>query len=167
MRWLFALCGLLGSLAHADWVITPRGEARAGEPIIVDLLVANSGANAIADGLPARLPARVLAGQRSVDVALEAVDPPATLGTPIAPGAFRKQAYRTVLPPELAGTLTILLVRDQTVRALVLAEPQRSDPTDRNLVAAEAALTPHEPMYFIVGSRGTASAKLQGHRGRG
>ena len=199
MRWtlrLFAIVfaivlGLAASRARAEWLLSHAGDARAGDMLEIDILLANDTGRVIPDGMPARLPGRVLFGLRSIDVTLDAIQdhslptlpPHSALAAPIAVGGFRKQRYQLLLPSDAVGPVTVALIRALNPRVVVLAEAPRAPllatappmpaalanddrtsttiPIDRNVVAAEAALSTHEPMFFIAGTRESPSAKMQ------
>jgi phospholipase A1/A2 len=196
-----ALCaGLLAALAvpaadAAQWMIAPRGSAVAGEALAVDVMLANDTVQPLAEGLPAKLPARVRLGTGSIDVTLElpagAAQPPG----PVRPGEFRRATYSVRLPRDFTGPVTLELAGSGAQATIVAAAPPAAPaaasrtapaaaalaapanapsespaaadadadkpPADRNVAAALAAISSHEPMYFIFGTRDSATIKFQ------
>lgn len=179
MRYMHLLVALAATvfthLAHPEWLLKPVTEqVKAGEPLEVVVFLVNDTDKPIAEGLPARLPADARGATSAATITLEAVDPPADLGAPIAPGAFRKQTYRARVPLELQGPVQISLERLPESRLYVQVEGTRPEkPRQKTAAAAgpepvlrvdtipEPALSPYEPMYFLVGTRGEDNARFQ------
>jgi len=163
------LCGLLLAAANgacAEWLLKVITDpARAGEPVDVLVYLVNDADVPIADGLPLRLTANVIAGHLAAAVTFEAVDAPAGLGAPIAPGAFRRQRYRTVLPAATSGPVQVSLDRLPSARVQIVVEPAHGTARPRAQVRVdtvpEPALSPHEPIYFLVGTREANTARFQ------
>lgn len=153
--------------AHAEWLLKPRASrAVAGDTVTVDVWQTNGKAVAINEAFPATLQARVLSGARLLEVLLHAADDRGAVIEPLAPGAFRKREFRFKLPEGLAGPVTLALEADGTAAAVMVAErpgalPQTAQRAARPDTVAEPAITPHEPMYFLIGSSGGATAKFQ------
>jgi len=165
---LFALAAvLLAAPSHAD-VLLASGQTliKAGEPL--RLTAMSTGNETLADTLAAR----VLIGPRSVAVTLRA-DGEAASG---------RRDYLVAVPPELEGLGTLELTRLDSSKLLVQfvpasrAAPQidtlaRMRGKERetesgvegvvDLSTRETALSSHEPMYFLVGSRGNTTARFQ------
>jgi outer membrane phospholipase A len=176
---LLVACAIAATGARADWLLQPGSErARAGEPLEVIVYVVNDTATPIAEGLPQRLPANARSNEAAATVTLEAIDPPENLSAPIAPGSFRKQRYRFVVPASLRGTVQIALERLPLARlnvAVDAAEPSAADVGSARLQPADDAradvlrmdtipepvLSPYEPMYFLFGTRGSDTARVQ------
>ena len=165
---LFALAAaLIAAPVHAD-VLLASGQTlvKAGEPL--RLTAMPTGNETLADTLPAR----VLIGPRSVVVTLRA-DGEAASG---------RRDYLVAMPPELEGLGTLELTQFGSSRLLVQfvpasrAAPQidtlaRMRGKERETEGAtqgvvdlskrETALSSHDPMYFLVGSRGNTTARFQ------
>jgi outer membrane phospholipase A len=182
LRILFASLAAALALAadgvRADWLLQPDTErVRAGEPLDVIVYVVNDGTAPIEQGLPLRLPANARSAETAATLTLEAVDPPPDLAAPIAPGTFRKQRYRAHLPQTLRGTVQIALERLPLARLNVAVDavdpppataassarlqPEQTAGAWRMDTIAEPVLSPYEPMYFLIGGRGTDTARFQ------
>jgi outer membrane phospholipase A len=169
----FGLALAVASFAvTAEWLLQPAAErVQAGHPLDVIVYVVNDGTSAIAEGMPQKLPANARSADNASTVTLDAVDPPADLSAPIAPGAFRKQRYRVRIPENLRGAVQIALERlplsrlHVAVDAAEAAPPQAQlrepDPILRVDTIPEPALSPYEPMYFLFGFRGADTARFQ------
>jgi phospholipase A1 len=117
--------------------------------------------------LPDELPARIVIGARVVALPLRAA----------APAKDGRRDYSTAFPPELEGTGRIELAQQASSVLLVqlkaglraaemvdnLARIQGREETTGvvNLARRKAALSEHEPMYFVAGSRGPTTARFQ------
>ena len=161
---LFALAAaLIAAQSHAE-VLLASGQTlvKAGEPL--RLTAMPTGNETLADTLPAR----VLIGPRSVAVTLRAD------GT----AASGRRDYLVAIPPELEGLGTLELTRLDSSKLLVqfvpgsraapqidtLARMQGKERESQGVVdlsKRETALSSHEPMYFVVGSRGNTTARFQ------
>lgn len=161
---LFASASMLvAANAHADFLLASgQTLVNAGEPL--RLTVVPTSNETLADALPAR----VLIGPRSVEVTLRA-DGDAASG---------RRNYRVAMPPELEGLGALELTQAESSKLLVQfvpgsrAAPQidtlaRMQGKERDtegvvdLSKRETALSSHEPMYFVVGSRGNTTARFQ------
>ncbi len=156
--------------AGAEWLLKAQpGVVRAGGVLDVVVYLVNDTSTPIADGLPAKLPANVVSINRPAAITLEAVDPPATLTSPIAPGAFRKQLYRTRVPDAMTGPVQIELERLPSARLQVVIEspvPAAGPGPDAPIGARvdtvpEPILSPHEPIYVLAGTREANTARFQ------
>lgn len=158
------LAAVLAPLSsHADVLIaSPQTLVSGGEPLRI-VLVATDG-----ETLPDETPARLLVAARSVAVTLRA-DAAAQGG---------RRSYTAALPPELEGLGTLELTDRTSTRLLVQFRPaQRAAPQIDTLARMqgrdaesagvvdlsrrETALSSHEPMYFVLGSRGNTTARFQ------
>jgi len=154
----------------AEWLLKPGSErVKAGDTLDVTVYILNDTDKPIAEGLPARLAADMRAANTSSAVTLDAVDLPAELGAPILPGNFRRQTYRTRVPENFSGPVQIALDRLPSARTHVAVEAIDGKPpvvlgdatTLRVDTVPEPALSPHEPMYVLVGNRGPSTARFQ------
>ncbi len=164
--------GLLFALAlplsvHAEWLLKPRvARAISGETVSVDVWQANDKAVPINEAFPATLQARVFAGARLLDVLLYAADNQGAVIEPLAPGTFRKREFRFALPEGLSGLVTLALEGEGGATATLVAErpgtlPATAQRAARPDTVPEPAISPHEPMYFLVGTSGGTTAKFQ------
>ncbi|RPI45681.1 MAG: hypothetical protein EHM59_09525, partial [Betaproteobacteria bacterium] len=171
-RTVVALCAFLfAACCNAEWLLKPATErVQPGEILEVTVFVVNDTKAAFGEGLPARLPANARTPTASATLTLEAVDPPPELGAPIASGSFRKQVYRVRIPENLSGTVQIALEHVPTAKLHVAVEAAHREATA--VAAAEPALlrvdtvpepvlSPYEPIYFLVGTRGPNTARFQ------
>lgn len=159
-----AFAALLAPMqSHADLLIaSPQTLVSGGEPLRVVLVATGT------EALPDETTARLLIAARSVAVTLRADGP--------AQGSRR--AYTAALPPELEGLGTLELADQTSTRLLVqfrpapraapqidtLARMQGRDAESVGVVdlsKRETALSSHEPMYFVAGSRGNTTARFQ------
>jgi outer membrane phospholipase A len=158
--------------ARAEWLLQPGSESvQAGEILDVIVYVVNDTSRIIAEGLPQKLQANARSPDNAATVTLQAVDPPADLGAPIAPGAFRKQRYQVRIPETLRGAVQIALERLPSARLHVAVDAADSAPATAKLrepdpilrvdTVPEPALSPYEPMYFLFGGRGDDTARFQ------
>jgi outer membrane phospholipase A len=137
----------------------------------VIVFVVNDTPRPIPEGMPQKLNANARSPDNAATITLEAVDPPAELAAPIAPGGFRKQRYQVRMPENLRGAVQIALERlplarlhvavDAAGDAPAQAQLREPDPILRVDTVPEPALSPYEPMYFLLGGRGTDTARIQ------
>ena len=167
---LAALCLCLVALPAAAapaWLIaTPDETARAGAPIVLDVVKPAAQAD-----WPDTLRLRLVRDDRALEVELAIVDPVLTEDT--------RRTYRGVLPAHLSGLVRAHLAGAESNRlALVVTAADsieqmraprdedttpvtRSSATDSMSYAMdEPALSANEPMYFVVGSGATARFQL-------
>ena len=173
LRVVLAFCLLLcASAGQAEWLLKPAvDQIRAGQYLEVTVFVLNESTAPIADGMPLRLPATARSANASATVVLEAVSATADLAAPIAPGTFRRQAYRVRVPENLEGTVQLELEHVPSARMRVAVTPDSAmaqgvtaasaTPGLRVDTVPEPVLSPYEPMYFLVGTRGDDSARFQ------
>ena len=132
----------------------------AGQPLVVTV----AEASAAADALPDVLDARIEIGEQRLVVALTASD--------AQEGAVRR--YQFEWPREVLGLSVLRLADDSPSRVLLVAErvgwAAGEDPVVRMSGVAtpgdeastpEPALSFNEPMYFLLGANGGASARFQ------
>ncbi len=169
----FAVAVLLSSFGvRAEWLLQPGSErVQAGHLLDVIVYVVNDTSSPIAEGMPHKLQANARSPDNAATITLEAVDPSADLGAPIAPGAFRKQRYQVRIPENLRGVVQLALERlplarmhvavDVANAASAQAQLREPDPILRVDTVPEPALSPYEPMYFLFGGRGDDTARFQ------
>lgn len=175
---LLAVLLVCTAAARAEWFLRLDTEpVRAGAPVDVTVFLVNDTREAIAGGLPARLAATLIGRSQSARATLVATDPAPALDTPIPVGGFRKQRYRALLPADVQGAMEIVLDRLPAARvrlaiapesplspapaAAATVEPAPGASLARVDTVPEPVLTPHEPMYFLLGTRDGDSARFQ------
>lgn len=162
---------LLSAPAHAEWLLKPRAASVvAGETAAVDVWQANDGDAPLTEAFPPRLQAFVVTRLSQLSVVMEAADGKGRMDAPLAPGSFRKREFRFTVPRNLNGAVTLTL--DATVAgvgaasaAMVAERPGAPSQAALRQTQPDSvpqpAITPHEPMYFVVGTRGGETAKFQ------
>jgi phospholipase A1 len=169
---MFLLLVLLGVAAasSAEWLVrSPQPRVDAGGVLEVEIILLNDTKTPVAGGMPVRLPATLNGDASTAAITLEAVQPPADLAAPLAPGMFRKQHYRAQLPAEFSGTARLTLDRTPGTSATIVVENRSAAPAAPATLAAniradtvpEPVLSPYEPMYFLMGPSGTNTARFQ------
>ncbi len=119
------------------------------------------------EALPDSLPARIVIGARLVPLSLRAR----------AESTSGRREYSVAFPPELEGTGSLQLAQQDSSTLLVQLKPgvRAAPPMDNlarirgeedttgvvNLGKRKPALSEHEPMYFVAGSRGPTTARFQ------
>ncbi|MBT0962028.1 phospholipase A [Denitromonas iodatirespirans] len=171
--WCAAVWLSLAAPVQAERLLSAeRVHAQAGQAFAVT--VVDTAAAAV---LPDEIEAHLALGDRHVAVRLHALD--------VAAGATRRYAF--AWPAEALGLAVVTLADDSRARLMVLAErkgweigedPQArqralpvearpaATPAQAPTVAAEVipptpALSFYDPMYFVVGANGGASARFQ------
>jgi phospholipase A1/A2 len=145
---LLCLVSFEAGAAMPDWLIaSPAGRVSAGEPF--ELIVVSAGGEALPDELDLRV--RAEPDQRTVR--LQAT----------GPALDARRTYSGVMPPGLAGSVTLdLLGRSSSVLQLnVTPQGQRTASGRRALGEYEPPLSENDPMYFILGARDGYSARFQ------
>ena len=158
---------LLSAGVQAEWLLKPRaGSVNSGEIARVDVWQANDTDTPLTEAFPPRLQAQVASGASLLPVVLEAADGKGALDAPLLPGTFRKREFTFQVPRGLSGPITLALDGVGVASAAMQAE-RPGTPTQaarrqaRPDTVPQPAITPHEPMYFIFGSSGGETAKLQ------
>jgi outer membrane phospholipase A len=166
-------------------VISPREPATPGAVFTVQIATLNPSAQPVTIALPATLNGRLISGNSSSDIRLEAERSAEAQPVTIAAGGFVLRTYSATISPEVArgpADLELTLPDGASGRAaFAIAEPETTpgsnsnpDPAARlttNLArphpAAEGLrrmfadrLGPHQPIYFIYGPDDPA-AKFQ------
>jgi len=167
------LLAVLSVPANAEWLLKPlSGSVTSGETARVEVWQANDTDAPLTEAFPPRLQAQVAAGSSLLAVVLEAADGRGSIGEPLAPGTFRKREFTFLVPRGLNGQMTLALDGAGVAWAVMQAQrpgaPARAAASPAQLTRATQpdtvpvpAITPHEPMYFVVGTRGGATAKFQ------
>lgn len=173
----FGLLGLAQASLAEMVLVPPSGTAVAGSRIVVTLYVHNPAREPKAFDLPRTLNVRYTMGKQAVTGILEAEPVGHVERLQLPAEGFRKFTYSGVLPENAQGPISMELIGSDANRAMFMAqrsadpgraiaaaapaEAEGSGPTDARTVAAAGALSVHEPMYFIAGSRGESNAKFQ------
>ncbi len=161
------LVALPAAAAPAWLIATPDETARAGAPIVLDVVKPTAQAD-----WPDTLRLRLVRDDIALEVELATVDPVSAEDT--------RRTYRGVLPAHLSGLVRAHLAGAESNRlALVVtaADPieRMRAPMDRdttpvtrssgagNILFAtdEPALSANEPMYFVAGGSGGVTARFQ------
>lgn len=169
---------VLAAEANARWLVSQVGiDARDGS-IELDVVLANDTSAPLPDALAERLRARLSSGPNAADLDLVAISVVQQSGTPIAPGAFRMRRYKMTAPVAFTGPVQLELTGTDARAIVMIAAPDIAKvdpppaqatgpqasapkPPDRDLDPRPPALSTYEPMYFIVGTRENATAKMQ------
>lgn len=155
-----ALVALPGAAAPAWLIATPDETARAGAPIMLDVVKPAAQAE-----WPDIVRLRVVRDGGTLEVELAAVGPMTAAAT--------RRTYRGVLPVDLSGLVRAELAGAASNRLALLvgapdaielmrsaeAETAAAQPASGRALLFppnEPALSANEPMYFVVGSRSTA-----------
>lgn len=170
---LLFLAALLSTPAHAEWLLKPRTPTIvSGEAARVDVWQANDTDSPSTEAFPPRLQALVVSGLSQLPVVLETADGKGRIEEPLAPGTFRKREFTFIVPRNLNGQVTLTLdvagmgLGTGTASAVMVAErPGSPTLAERRATVPDTvpqpAITPHEPMYFALGTRGGSTAKFQ------
>jgi len=165
LRLVLLLAGLaaLPVAAAPAWLIaTPDENARAGAPIVLDVIKP-----AAQPDWPATLSLRMAQEGTTREVELLAVEPGASEDA--------RRSYRGVVPSQLSGLVRVDLADGSSNRLALLVAA--TDPLEQMQAPADAAkpgstgklsftlnepaLSANEPMYFVVGGKGGATARFQ------
>jgi outer membrane phospholipase A len=158
-------CYLMSLGANADWLLASRQtRVMAGERIDIQVVDTDSRAGS---SQPVTLPAQLALGERTIPLLLQAVEM-----NPAASGPER--AYTVTLPGNIEGLATLSLTTQTSTRLLLdigrPAQPASGDTLARmrgeaeppsGVADHEPALTSHEPVYLLLGSRETTNARFQ------
>jgi outer membrane phospholipase A len=154
---------LASGAARAEWLLASSvTRVAAGEPVGVSVVRDTAAGEA---PLPQRLGAILEVGERLVSVELVAAE--------ALPADAMRGEYVLQWPADVGGTVVLRLAQRASSRLLLAAEaappppgedavaaPAESEPA-ASPVRAPPALTLNEPMYFLVGTNGNPSARLQ------
>jgi outer membrane phospholipase A len=134
-----------------DWIIaSATARAQSGERL--ELIVIAPSEAALAE----QVSVRVRAGADERQIQARAV----------APAEGRRRVYALLLPPGMAGPITVDLAGRASSVLVVLVEAPAPDVVDtlagaRAAEAAEPPLSQNDPMYFVLGARDGYSARFQ------
>ena len=139
-------------------MVAEQAQAVAGEPATLILIVTNEADEAESFEPPAMIDFRVVLdeGERTLSgmrVADEAG--PVEIG----PGEYVRLRYRLTLPGDTVGDLILQPLSMATNPVALRALPSGGSADERSRVSA--ALSPYEPNYFSIGSRGETTARYQ------
>jgi phospholipase A1 len=177
-RWLLLAALLpwaLPAAAGPDWLIATGDEtAQAGEPLLLEVVKPAT----LADW-PTTLTLRLTQAGAAQEVSLKLT----VAETGDKMGDTTRRTYHGTVPQGLSGMVRAELLAPTSNRlALVIANPSAASPASEpspsvappaEVAAASAdavlpplasdasVLSPHEPMYFVVGNRGGVNARFQ------
>jgi outer membrane phospholipase A len=155
---LLLVAGWRTALALDFALVSERPQAVAGEPAMLILIVTNEGQETATFQAPALIGLRMVLGEgeRTLNALRE---PGHEEPVEIAPEGFVRIRYRLMPPADTVGDLLLqpLSVASNPVALRVLPEGTSAEVSAR----LTAALSPYEPMYFSVGSRGETTARYQ------
>lgn len=172
---LLVLLALTCLSAHAEYILLPPHDAMvAGGPVTLILMITNDGPETVEVDIPLKLDLRLTTDGEAFNTSLAADPPPVPATVQLAPQSFRKIRYSGKLPDQLEGVAT-LRVRDVEANSLVVAVQRAPQQAAEGVIDDKppppsggkhssrflSALSTYDPMYFAVGTRGTASAKFQ------
>lgn len=154
---LLSLSAAAPALALDLSLASVSGEVRAGEAFEIDLIATNPDASSVQYSPPARLDLVVVTGDGDRTVSLQREDDGAVNDVPA--GGFLRVRYRGEMPTDLVGDLAF---HSSSVDANPVAMRSLSkEPAPSELARIASAVSPYEPMYFAIGSRGNTNAKFQ------
>ena len=153
-----ALLFSCAALAAPGWIIATPGETvQAGETLRLEAVHPDEGTR-----WPAFLRLRFIADQKSEIITFY----PDTA----APAGAARRTYAAALPPSLSGELKIELADAASNRLMLLATAPAGQPAEAfpetvgriDLIPEdEPALSAHEPVYFLAGTRNGLNARYQ------
>ena len=153
-----ALLFSCAALAAPGWIIATPGETvQAGETLRLEAVRPDEGTR-----WPAFLRLRFIADQQSEIITFY---PDAA-----TPAGGARRTYAAALPPSLSGELKIELADAASNRLMLLATAPAGQPAEAfpetvgriDLIPEdEPALSAHEPVYFLVGTRNGPNARYQ------
>ncbi|MFN0298921.1 MAG: phospholipase A [Burkholderiales bacterium] len=171
---------VLATEASARWLVSQVGSDASAGSIELDVVLVNDTGAPLLDALADRLRARLSLGPNAAALDLVAIGVARQPDTPIAPGAFRIRRYTMTVPAGFTGPVQLELMGTDARAIVMVAAPgitkmdpalppaqmtgsRASDPEppDRDLDPRPPALSTYEPMYFILGTRENATAKMQ------
>lgn len=165
--------------AVAGVYVAQHGTPVAGQPVSVEIAVTNDGSSAIVNPLADRLRVLLVIGAAPREVVLEAEPSSAAGPANIDPGSFRARRYRLPVPADVQGVAQFRIPDLGNAFTLVVAAPPVVAATPATATPAAApgsaqstqppepstrrddVISTFEPMYFIVGTRGGTTAKMQ------
>ena len=153
--------------APAEWLLaSPETHILAGEQFTLTLVRSGMGAG---QPMPDSVSLTLKAGAQTLRVQLSAV------GEAAPPQAANRRDYQGKLPDTVVGAVTLELEDRPSSKLLLMAEQALQEPapdalarmrgrdriTEAALPPRAPALTGHEPMYFLVGTRESTTARFQ------
>ncbi len=177
---LALLLGLASTFARADLVLqAPQAAVAAGEEFTLTLVVANPGDAPATVEIPTVLPLIARADTRAVS-ALFRTDALAPRDhTALPAGGFRRVLVRGSLPADFLGWVVLDASSSQAGRVAVEVVPAVAAPAGAPSLAPEDpapvapatptpppprrefGLSPHDPIFFVVGGNGGLNARFQ------
>lgn len=158
LLFVLALAGATPALALDLSLAATTSEITAGELFEIDLIATNGGDTEAQFEPPSRLDLVIATNDGERTLSLQRADPAAAAPS-IAPGGFLRVRYSGIMPTDLIGELTF---HPANVATNPIAIRSWSNaPSASDLERFSSAVSPNEPMYFSVGSRGNTTAKFQ------
>ena len=155
---ILALAGAMPAFALDLSLAASTAEVTAGELFEIDLIATNGDKSEAQFAPPPRLDLVIATGDGDRTVSLQRADP-TEVAVGIAPGGFLRVRYSGIMPTDLVGELAF---HPSNVSANPVAIRSWSGtPSASDLARFTSAVSPNEPMYFSIGSRGNTSAKFQ------
>ncbi len=133
-------------------------EVAAGAPLSVALIAANDGTDSVDYSPPPRLDLRALLGDTEQTVSLVREEQSAGRIS-IPPGGFARIVYAASAPSGLAGDVVLRPVNIDANAVAIYVIPGQGPAGERSRLTS--ALSPYDPIYFSIGSRGNTNARLQ------
>lgn len=172
---LFLLLLVAAHVCPAESVlVAPTAPVAAGEEFEIVLLVTNPAATPVPAPTPADLPAVAIAGARAVSTVLHPVPAAPADSASLAPGSFRELRLRGRLPADLSGLIVLDATAGGAGRAVLEIAPPLTDLASTSAAPAtpetrsaplpprrDLGISPHEPIYFSVGSNDGLNARFQ------
>ena len=153
-----ALLFCCAALAAPGWIIATPGETiQAGETLQLETVRPDEGTR-----WPAFLRLRLVTDQQTEIITFY---PDAT-----APASGFRRVYAAALPPSLSGQLKVELADVASNRLMLLAAAPAGEPAEvfpetvgriDPIPEEEPAVSAHEPVYFLVGTRNGLNARYQ------
>ena len=155
---LLALACVASASALEIALVPAQPQVAAGDPFDVMLVATNESGDSVQYTPPPRidLVVRTADGDRSVFVERA---PDAEVVVEIPAGGFVRLRYTGLMPADLAGDTA--LHSPQFAANAVALEVLPSTTTQSEVARLTAALSPYEPNYFSVGTRGNTTARFQ------
>lgn len=156
---LATLCLSIATGGHAlDFSLaTLNREAAAGGPFTVILTVTNDSDQPVDYSPPPRLDLRFLRTDAEQTVSLVREESPDVVKVP--PRGFARIRYAGTTPDDLVGDV-VLRPDNLDANALALYVLSQQTPAGE-FSRVSGAISPYEPMYFALGSRGNTNARFQ------
>jgi outer membrane phospholipase A len=153
---LFLASGRLWAL---DLALVPvEREVGAGASFSVALIASNDGAEPLDYFPPPRVDLRAKIGDTEQTLSLARIGDQ-TDPVNIAAGSYARILYSGPMPEALAGDIALHPINIQANAVAIHVVPGQSAAAEQSRLSS--ALSPYDPIYFSVGSRGNTNARFQ------